>query len=179
MNIRTWPMRYVLTAALAVLAVVVIVAAAGRKRIGTSPSKIISTRQQEEQRVEASMPPVISSAKDLEIVTASVDSEKQANIIIFNKSRKGIQGFAVSSGSFTLIEDDGLQTDNPKTIIAPYASYTIQLPASNLRATLPVVISAVLYDDDTEDGDGVVRKKVHDARQREKEKRLAPVAYLI
>jgi hypothetical protein len=171
MEIRTWPMRYILTTALAVLAVVIIVAAASRKRVEPRPSKILST-QQEDQRVQASMPPVISSAKDLEIVTAYVDSEKQANIVIFNKSRKGIQGFAVSSGSFTLIEDDGLETDNPKTIIAPYASYTIQLPASNLRTTLPVVISAVIYDDHTEDGDSAVRKKVHDARHKEKEKRL-------
>lgn len=122
--------------------------------------------------MEANMPPVTSSAKDLEIITAYVDSEKQANIVILNKSAKGIQAFAVSSGSFTLIEDDGLQTDNPKTIVAPFATYTIQLPASNLRSTLPVIISAVLYADNTEDGDGVVRKRVHDARQKEKEKRL-------
>ena len=171
MKIRTWPMRNLLTVAIAILVVVIIVAAAGRRRIGTS-SKITANRQQEDQRVETNMPPVTSSAKDLEIVTAYVDSEKQANIVILNKSAKGIQAFAVSSGSFTLIEDDGLQTDNPKTIIAPHATYTIQLPASNLRSTLPVVLSAVLYDDNTEDGDEVVRKRVHDARQREKEKRL-------
>jgi hypothetical protein len=72
-----------------------------------------------------------------------------------------------------LVEDDGLKTDNPRTTIAPYASYTIQLPASNLRATMPVVISGVIYDDDTEAGDFTVRKKMRDARITEKQKRLS------
>ena len=168
MKIRTWPTKYILTAALSVLAVVIIVAAAGRKLTGPTASNIVTARQQEEQRVENNMPPVISSVKDLEIIAAYVDGEKQANIIISIKAGRGFKDLLVSSGSFTLIEDDGLKTDNPKTIIAPNSSYTIQLPASNLRATLPVVISAVLYDDETEDGDGTVRKKVHDARHRKK-----------
>ena len=171
MKIKAWRMKHILTAALAVLVAVIIVGAAGFKPLRRLPSRIMQSRQQEEQRVEASLPPVISSIKELEVVNAYIDSQKQANITVFNNSSKGIQGFAVSSGSFMLVEDDGLKTDNPRTTIAPYASYTIQLPASNLRATMPVVISGVIYDDDTEAGDDTVRKKMRDARITEREKR--------
>jgi hypothetical protein len=71
-----------------------------------------------------------------------------------------------------LIEDDGLKSDNPRTIIPPHASYTIQLPVSNLRATLPTMISAVIYDDDTEAGEKSVRKKMREARAAQRELRL-------
>ncbi len=106
-------------------------------------------------------------------VSAYIDSQKQANITILNKSGKGIQGFAVSSGNFMDITDNGLLTDNPNTIIVPDAKYTIQIPLSDLKATVPVVIFGVLYDDSTEAVDETVRKKMHDARLKEKERRLS------
>jgi len=73
-----------------------------------------------------------------------------------------------------VITDDGLISDQPKTIIEPNKRYTIQLPVSDLEDEMPVVISAVLYDDGTEDGDQGVRQKMREARRREKEKRLSP-----
>lgn len=100
MKIQTWPMRYILTAALAVLAVVIIVGAASLKRRGLRPAKIISTSQQEPQHVEPNLPPVISSVKGLKIERAFIDEQKQINIVLLNKTGKGIQSFAVSSGNF-------------------------------------------------------------------------------
>jgi hypothetical protein len=173
MKIQTWPMRYILTAALAVLAVVIIVGAASLKRRESRPAKIISTSQQEAQHVEPNLPPVISSVKGLKIERAFIDEQKQINIVLLNKTGKGIQSFAVSSGNFMVITDNGLIADNPKTIIEPDTTYTIQVPVSDLEEKTPVVISAVLYDDGTEAGDNAVREKMHDARRREKERRLS------
>lgn len=169
MKIKTDLRRYIITATLAVLAAVIIVVAAGRGRV---PIKPITNRQQEEQRAVSTMPSVISSVKEVEVVSAFIDDEKQANIVVMHNSSKAIQGLAISSGSFSLIEDNGLTTDQPGTLIAPHAKYTIQLPASNLRANLPVTISGALYDDSTEDGDNAVRAKMHQARQNQREKRL-------
>lgn len=171
MKIQTWPMRYTVTAALAVLAVVIIVGAASRKRREPMPTTI--TPQQEKQRVEANPPHVISSVKGLKVERVFIDEHTQMNIVLLNETGKGIQSFAVSSGNFMVITDDGLITDNPKTIIAPDATYTIQVPVSDLEENMPVVISAVLYDDGTEAGENAVREKMHDARRREKEKRLS------
>lgn len=73
-----------------------------------------------------------------------------------------------------MITDDGLISENPKTIIESDKTYTIQVPVSDVEEKMPVVISAVLYDGDTEDGDNRVRQKMRDARRREKEKRVSP-----
>lgn len=173
MKMKTWPMRYVLTAAVAVLAVVILLGAAGRRRITLTRSAGASN-QQEQQSVQGNVPSVISAVKDLKIARAFFDDQKQLNIVLLNKTGKGIQSFAVSSGNFMVITDDGLISENPKTIIESDKTYTIQLPFSDLEEKMPVVISAVLYDDDTEDGDNGVWQKMRDARRREKEKRLSP-----
>lgn len=173
MKIQTWPMRYMLTAALAVLAVI-LVGAAAHKRSLPSAAKVVPTPQQEEPRVEAKLPITISSIKGLKIERVFIDENKQFNIVLLNKTGKGVQSFAVSSGNFMVITDDGLISDNPKTIIEPDATYTIQVPVSDLEKTMTVVISAVLYADGSEAGESAVREKMHDARRREKENRLSP-----
>ena len=173
MKVKTSPMRYVFTTALAVLAIVIMLGVAGRRRIGLTRSAG-SPNQQEQERIEGSLPTVISAVKDLKITRVFSDDQKQLNIVLLNKTGKGIQGFAVSSGNFMVITDDGLISENPKTIIESDKTYTIQVPVSDLEEKMPVVISAVLYDDDTEDGDNGIRQKMRDARRREKEKRLSP-----
>src|SRR5205809_1007425 len=128
MKIQTWPTRYIVTAALAVLVVVIIVGAASRKRREPMPTKTTSSHQQEAQRIEVNLPPVISSAKGLKIERTFIDEHRQLNIVLLNKTGKGIQSFAVSSGNFMVITDDGLIADNPKTIIASDETYTIGVP---------------------------------------------------
>jgi hypothetical protein len=173
MKMKTWPTRYVVSTALAVFAIVIVLTVAGRKRIALT-SSAGSPKQQEHQRIEGNVPTVISAVKELHIAQVFVDDHRQLIIVLLNKTGKGIQSFAVSSGNFMVITDDGLISDNPKTIIESDKTYTIQVPVSDLEEKTPVVISAVLYDDGTEDGDNGVRLKMRDARRREKEKRLSP-----
>lgn len=171
MKIKAWPMKYVLTAAFGVLAVVIIGGAASHRRVGGSV-RTITNHQQEEERVQTTLPEITTSVKDLQVVSAYIDSDKQANITVFNNSKKGIQGLAVSSGSFTVIDDDVIH-DKPRTLVAPYASYTIQFSASNVRAKLPLVISGVIYEDDSEAGDVDARQRMRNTRAQQKEKRLS------
>jgi hypothetical protein len=128
--------------------------------------------QKQAERVTDTLPPVISSIKGIEVVSAFIDEHGTANITVVNKTGKGIIGLAMSSGNFTFSDDYGLTQDNPKTLIPPYSSYTFYEPVSNLRAHTPIRVSAVLYDDETEEGDAVVRKNIHAGRDKEKERRL-------
>ena len=171
MKIKNWPMRYIVTATVAVIAIVIMVGAAGRGRITLTQSA--GPSKQEQQRVQSTLPSVVSAVRELKIARIFFDDQKQLNIVLLNKTGKGIQSFAVSSGNFMVITDDGLISDNPKTIIEPDKTYTIQVPVSDLEEEVPVVISAVLYDDGTEAGDNGIRQKMRDARRREKEERLS------
>ena len=155
-----------------VIAFVVIVGASNHLRQEGPSRKKMTNRELEEERVQTTLPEITTSVKDLQVVSGYIDSSKLANITVFNNSKKGVQGFAVSSGSFTVIEDDVLH-DDPRTLIAPYSSYTIQFPASNVRATMPLIISGVIYDDDSEAGDIDARQRMRNTRAQQKEKRLS------
>jgi hypothetical protein len=129
---------------------------------------------QEKGRLKAtdSLPPVTSQIQGIEVVSSFIDADGVANITVVNKTGKTIIGLGFASGNFTFTDDNGIAQDKPKPLIAPYGSYTVQQSASNLRANQPIRVSAVLYDDGSEDGDVVQRKHIHEERERQKEKRL-------
>jgi hypothetical protein len=119
-----------------------------------------------------SLPPVTSQIKGMEVVSSFIDADGEVNITVVNKTGKAIVGLGFASGKRTFTDDNGISQDNPKPLIAPYASYTFMQPASNFQANQPIRLSVVLYDDGTEDGDVVQRKYIHEERDRQKEKRL-------
>ena len=119
------------------------------------------------------LPVITSSVKQVEVISATVDEVRQLNITVLNNSQKGIKALAVSSGNYRLILDDGLISDNPETIIQSRASYTIAIPVDNLKSTVPVMISGVIYDDDTNGGKEDEVNRIRDARREQKVKRLS------
>ena len=124
-----------------------------------------------DRRVTETLPLVISTVKGIEVVTAFIDAHEQVNIMIVNKTGKGITGLAVSSGNMLFSDDNGLLNDKPAVLIAPLSTYTFQQPISNLRADSPIRVSAAFFDDGTDAGESEARANVHQARDHEKEKR--------
>lgn len=138
------------------------------------PSNTMSTTQ-DTQVTATHLPQVSSLIKSLHIVNDFVDDDGTLNVVVQNNAEKGIQALTVSSGSYGVTLDDGLVSDHPKTIIKPKATYTIYISIANLKTTIPVVISGIIYDDDTEDGKPDVVSTIRKEREREKSKRLSKV----
>lgn len=164
MNTRA---KHIFVSALAVVIGGVLVGAAVKRRTN------IITARQEPQVTATELPPISSSINELEVVNAYVDDHGELIITLFNNSKKAIKAIAVSSGSYRVILDEGLVSDNPKTIIESKANYVVDLPIADLKSTMPLIVSGVIYDDDTEGGKADVVSKIRQARQREKEKRLS------
>jgi len=118
------------------------------------------------------LPSVTSQIQGIEVVSSFIDADGVANITVVNKTGKTIIGLGFASGKFTFTDDNGIAQDKPKPLIAPYGSYTIQEPVSNLQANQAIRVSVVRYDDGSEDGDVVQRKQIHEEIERQKEKRL-------
>jgi hypothetical protein len=157
-------MKYVLVCTFALLITGALVGGAIRfpRKISNQDTSVTATH----------LPPMSSAIKALEIEDAFID-HRELNIVVRNKAEKGIQALTVSAGTFGVTFDYGLVTDQPKTLIEPNASFTIDIPVDNLKTTIPVVISGVIYDDNAEDGSGEVVNDIRKARQREKLKRLS------
>ena len=171
MSVKRSPLKILQIVSLAVAIIVIAVEVAAHKWPRTVPPGTTGPQKQDE-RVTDTLPPVTSSIKGIEVISAFIDGHGQANITVVNKTGKGITALAMSSGNFMFSDDNGLTKDDPATLIPPYGSYTFQEPVSNLRANRPIRVSAVFYNDGTEGGDADVRKNIHDARDREKEKRI-------
>ena len=156
----TWPLA---------LALIVMAVAVGARKWPRLVSPSVSGPQKQDDRVTDTLPPVISSIKGIEVVSAFIDEHGRANITVVNKTGKGITALGFSFGNATFSDDNALTKS--ATLIPPYGSYTFYEPVSNLRAHTPIRASAVLFDDGTEEGDDDVRKNIHDARDHERERR--------
>lgn len=152
-------MKYVLVCALVLLITGALAGGVNRYNHKTS--------NQDTSVTPTRLPPMSSTIKKLEIVNAYID-HRELDIVVRNKAEKGIQALTVSAGTFGETLDYGVVTDQPKTIIEPEATFTIDIPVDNLKTTIPVVISGVIYDDDTEDGNADVVKEIRKARQERK-----------
>jgi hypothetical protein len=144
--------------ATALVLVVILVGALIRKQKSSEPT------HQEPQSVMKELAPVTSSIRNLEVVSTHINDRGLAIVTVLNNTGNRIQALAVSSGNYMVIDDDGLISDLPKPIIEPQATYTIEIPVANLKEKVPIVISGVIYDDDSEAGIVDIVKKIRDAR---------------
>jgi len=129
-------------------------------------------RQQREERVKYVLPPVTSTLKGIDVVSAFVDEKGEAQITVTNNTDKGIRALAISSGTLMFSDDNGPRENGLPDLVAPHSTYTMEQPTSNLRINVPLRISAVVYDDKSEDGDIDARKSINDTREKEQRRRL-------
>jgi hypothetical protein len=155
--------------AVAVVALAVAVAANKWPHIQNSKS---NDAQKRDDPVIETLPPIVSNIKGIEILNTGIDAERRANITVINNTGKAIVGLSLCCGNLTFSDDNGISQENPRPLISPGGSYTFQEPISNLRAHDPIRICAALYSDDSEEGDAIVRKNIHNERERERQKRL-------
>lgn len=141
-------------------------------------------RRQEQKPVtsKADLPELISKVKKLEIINVTVKREGEANpavtIEVKNNSDLAVIYFALTNGSVTTDEygvaRNGLDDlDNPKVVIEPHGTATIDMPLSNLDARYPIVLSAAVFADNSEDGVESVLRHMRAVRARDKARREA------
>ncbi|HKS26311.1 MAG TPA: hypothetical protein VJS44_00765 [Pyrinomonadaceae bacterium] len=139
-------------------------------------------RQQEQQSVtsKATLPKLISKVKKLEIVNATIQREGEPNaavtIEVKNNSDLAVTYFALTNGTVATNEygvaSNGLEDpDNPRVVIAPHSTATINILLSNLDGRYPIFLSAAVFADNSEDGDESVLKHMRAVRARDKAKR--------
>jgi len=162
------PARISLILFLTLVLVILVAAVAARKW----PTRLANQQARQENQEIQSLPPVVSSIKGIEVISAFIDEKGSANITVINKTEKPIIGLSLSAGNMTFSDDNGISQDIPKILVAPNHSYTFQESITNIKGHGPIRVSAVFYADNSEEGDDTVRKNVHDERERQREKRI-------
>jgi hypothetical protein len=143
-----------------------------------------NVRQQEQKPVtsKAELPKLISKVKKLKIISATVQREGEPDAVVTievkNNSELSVTYFALTNGTIETSEygvaRNGLSDpDNPQIVIEPYGTAKIDMPLSNLDAQYPIVLSAAVFADNSEDGDESVLIHMRAVRSRDKAMRDA------
>lgn len=103
----------------------------------------------------ASVPPVSSKVKDLEIVNARIvrpgSDTPGVAFEILNKSDRAVMAVSITCGGPSITKDGLDDEDHPIVVIEPHGVLTAEMN-DELTPGAPIVISAATFQDQTEEG---------------------------
>jgi len=124
---------------------------AGRQPTNQKPQKQVST-----------LPPVVSHVPKLKIANFNVKNEGTpaaiAVVEILNTSHLAVMSVEISTrnkqGDSGAVNEDGLlDPDKPRVVIPPYGTTTLEMSFSEMVPDSPLVVSAAVFADSSEEGD--------------------------
>jgi hypothetical protein len=131
------------------------------------------------QETKPEVPKVISKVKDLEVISQTIDYADETSPVVVieirNNSDLPVIAISVESGDekdASAISTVGLQTgDEPAhVVLAPHGIITMRMPVGSILPGKPFKIAAVIYADETEDGEKIARESLRRQREQDKER---------
>lgn len=118
------------------------------------------------------MPPVFSKVKDLEIVRTWIIDPGGLGagvaVEIRNNSKKNVMAVDLVCGEGGITRNGLTDEENPIVVMKPNETTTIRMSFTGMTFGAPLVVSAVTYDDGTEEGDEKSLKLMHLAREHDR-----------
>ena len=142
---------------------------------------VFSARRQrsslQPQRKVVALPPVVSHVRKLQIVNVNVKNfgtpDAIAAVEILNTSHEPVMSIEISTknqaGDSGAVNEDGLlDPDNPYVVIPPYSTKTLEMSFSEMVPDAPLVLSAAVFGDGSEEGDDWSRDAMRGVRDHRK-----------
>jgi hypothetical protein len=119
----------------------------------------------------------ISEVKKLKVESHWVENEGTPEahlvVVIRNKSDLAVTKVSVTVADLTVSRDGGYEHDEPAAIIEPHGTEEFSIPVINFIDDSPLVVSAAIYADGTEEGREELLKEAHKTRRERKAERAA------
>jgi len=134
-------------------------------------------RQQPKKQVEqqprvTSMPEVFSNVKTVEIVRTWIEDpgtpHASAAIEVRNNSGKDIMAVDLVSGEGGVTRNGLTDEDHPIVVMKPGETTTLRMNFGEMTFGAPLVISAVVYGNGTEEGDQRSLKTIRQIREHDR-----------
>ena len=163
---RFFPRKWIFLSVIALLAASVI-------SVGVFSARRQQPNQEKVQKRVLQIPQVISHVPKLHIVSVNVKNpgtpEAVAVVEILNTSHLPVMTFEISTkneaGDSGAVNEDGLaDPDKPYVAIPPYGTKTIEMSFSEMVPDAPLVLSAAVFADGTEEGDQWSRDSIRAVR---------------
>ena len=119
----------------------------------------------------------LSEVKNLKVESHWIEDEGTPGaslvVVVRNKSDLAVTMVSVTIADLTITRDGGLDRDEPKAVIEPYATAKFSIAVTNFIDDTPFFISAAFYADGTEEGREQQLRWAHKDREEERAKRAA------
>jgi hypothetical protein len=144
---------------------------------------VFSSRKQRQsqtkQREVVALPSVVSHVPKLKVVNIDVKNSGSSNatavVEILNASALPVMYVEISTknsaGDSGAVGDDGLfDPDNPRVVIPPYGTTKVEISFSEMVPDAPLVVSAAVFADGSEEGDQWARDAARRVRAHQQER---------
>jgi hypothetical protein len=119
----------------------------------------------------------LSDVKKLKVESHWIENDgtPDANLVVIirNKSDLAVTKVSVTIADLTISRDGGYEVDEPLTIIEPHGTNKFSIPLTNFIDDSPLVISAAIYADGTEEGREELLKEARETREERRAKRAS------
>jgi hypothetical protein len=131
---------------------------------------------QKPRKQVVTLPEVVSHVPRLRVTNVSVKNpltpDATAVVEILNTSNVAVMSVEISTnkdGDSGAVNEDGLMdTNNPRVVIPPFGTTTLEMSFSEMVADAPLVVSAAEFADGTEEGDKWSRQAMRAVRAKRK-----------
>ena len=119
----------------------------------------------------------ISEVKKLKVESHWVENEGRPDarlfVVIRNKSDLAVTRVSVTVADLTVSSDGGYDHDEPVAVVEPHGTEEFSIPLTNFVDDSPLVISAAIYADGTEEGRAVLLREARQTREERRAERAA------
>lgn len=133
-------------------------------------------RPQPPQRIHAPKR-FLSEVKNLKVESHRIENEGTPEarlvVVVRNKSDLAVTRVSVTVADLTVSSDGGYDHDEPLAVVEPRGTEEFSIPLTNFIDDSPLVISAAIYGDGTEEGREVLLKEAHETRKERRAQRAA------
>jgi hypothetical protein len=135
---------------------------------------VLSKRIESQRQKVTTIPPVYSKVKTLEVVSTKIINENTpaagVSVEIRNNSYKSVMAVDLVCGEGAITKNGLTDEENPIVVIEPYGVTTVEMAFGAMSPNAPLVVSAVTYDDGTEEGDEESLRIMHKIRDHDRAK---------
>lgn len=135
-----------------------------------------ATRRQEPGPGKIYLPKRFTSeVKGLKVESHWIENEGTPDavlvVVVRNKSSLPVTHVSVTVADLTVSRNGGIDSDEPQTVIEPYATVQFSIPVSNFIDNSPFIISAAIYADGTDEGRTPQLRWAHKDREERRAQR--------
>jgi hypothetical protein len=131
-----------------------------------------SKKPQAQQRLVTTIPPTYSIVKTIDVIGTKLVNEGQpgagVSVEVRNNSDKAVMAIDLVCGEGSITKNGLTDEEHPIVVIPPYGTTTIEMSFGEMSPDSPLVISAVTYEDRTEEGAEKSLRRMHQVREHDR-----------